>query len=166
MSLYTPLFIRATFFFPKNYPHSSPPTIEIEKTADIPGRTRAFLLQNVRRIMLARCILGLPSLEAALRFLLGDREENKESDGDDDEDEDESVDLIGAEHIRRNLNTPPPRRGGAVFGPRGEQTLLSFFFGTRRLMSQVFTIPLFIRSNFSLFSDERRERNPRSRKRG
>lgn len=130
MSLYSPLFLRATFHFPKNYPHTAAPTIELERSADIPLKSRAFLLQSIRKLLAARSQRGLPSLELALRFLLGDRtsfdhKAQDDDDDDDDDDADEEVDVpnigsVAAEILRNNFNVPPPKRGGAVFGPHGE----------------------------------------------
>lgn len=129
VSLYSPLFLRATFTFPKNYPHSAAPTIELERNADITLKSRAFLLQSIRKLMASRTQRGLPSLEMALRFLLGDRSyldnEPQEDDDDDDDDGDEELEgqglgAVAAEILRNNFNVPPPRRGGAIFGPQGE----------------------------------------------
>ncbi|KAM0753036.1 hypothetical protein T439DRAFT_332981 [Meredithblackwellia eburnea MCA 4105] len=141
VSLYSPMFIRATFTFPKNYPHSATPTIEIEKNADIPLKSRAFLLQSIRKLMAVRSQRGVPSFEQALRFLLGDRTDfdskpqsmNDDDDDDDDgEDEEEGLEgltvgtgVLGATILRNNLNVPPPRKGGAIFGPSGQ--LVVFF---------------------------------------
>ncbi|KAK4704736.1 SEA/GATOR complex protein SEA3/WDR59, partial [Phenoliferia sp. Uapishka_3] len=134
VSLYSPMFIRATFTFPKNYPHSSAPAIEIERNADIPLKSRAFLLQSIRKLMALRSQRGSPSFEQALRFLLGDRSDlekprPEEGSDDDDDDADEGLEGLtmggGADILRNNLNVPPPRRGGAVFGPAGQ--LVVFF---------------------------------------
>lgn len=84
--------------------------------------------------MLARARVGLPSLEIALRFLLGERsdldlgEKKGASLGlglDDEDDEDGDVTMRGilgtdSGNLTRNVNVPPPRRGGAIFGPQGE----------------------------------------------
>ena len=94
---------------------------------DVPLKTRAFLLQSVRRLMAKQKDKALPSFELALRFLLGDRsgldDEAKEEDDDDDQD-DAVAGLIlsdGGDELladRRNP-VPPPKRGGAVFDARG-----------------------------------------------
>ncbi|KAF8326824.1 uncharacterized protein EI90DRAFT_1876089 [Cantharellus anzutake] len=65
-------FMRVTFFnFPKEYPRStspiSKPSVEIEKGVDIPMKTRAILLRNLRRILGTKA----PALELCLLFLLG-----------------------------------------------------------------------------------------------
>lgn len=122
-------FLRATFAFPKGYPEKAAPTIDLERNVDVPLKTRAFLLQSVRRLMARQKEKGQPSLELALRFLLGDRagleDEAKEEDDDDDDDADDVVAGLvlgdGGDEIlpeRRNP-VPPPRRGGAVFDARG-----------------------------------------------
>lgn len=78
--------------------------------------------------MAARTKRGLPSLELALRFLLGNRKfDNQPQDEDDDDDDDDvneemdapGIGAVAAEILRNNFNVPPPRRGGAVFGPQG-----------------------------------------------
>ncbi|KAL8293651.1 hypothetical protein RQP46_000352 [Phenoliferia psychrophenolica] len=141
VSLYSPMFIRATFTFPKNYPHSSAPAIEIERNADIPLKSRAFLLQSIRKLMSHRSQRGIPSFEQALRFLLGDRSDletkpramdEDDEDDDDDDDAEETLEGItmggggsGGNILRNNLNVPLPRRGGATFGPSGQ--LIVFF---------------------------------------
>lgn len=82
-------------------------------------------------MMSSRAGRGLPSLELALRFLLGDRSSlddkplQEEDDDDDDDDVEEGLEggvagAVAPEILRNNFNVPPPRRGGAVFGPRGE----------------------------------------------
>lgn len=125
------MFLRATFTFPKNYPASSPPTIEIERTADISPKSRAFLLQSTRKLMAHRSHRGIPSFEQALRFLLGDRtdldvkpqaiddEDDEDGGSDDGEGRAMGVGGLAAEILRNNINTPLPRRSGATFGPAG-----------------------------------------------
>ena len=75
--------------------------------------------------MASRAERGLPSFELALRYLLGDRsdlgDERKEEIGIDEEDEE---DELGVE-VGTSYNVPAPRRGGAVFGPRGQLTFSS-----------------------------------------
>ncbi|GAA5984809.1 hypothetical protein JCM10908_003515 [Rhodotorula pacifica] len=131
VSLYSPLFIRATFTFPRTYPASSSPTIELERSIDLTLKQRAGILQGVRRLMLLRAERGLPSFEQALRFLSGDRSvEHIEEEEEEDDDAEEGLEglgatSLGADLLRNNINVPPPRRGGACFGPRGQ--LLVFF---------------------------------------
>ncbi|GAA5942949.1 Mtc5p [Sporobolomyces koalae] len=131
VSLYSPLFLRATFSFPKRYPVASPPVIELERSADFSLKQRATLLQGVRKLMLSRAERGLPSLEAALRYLLGDRSFDRIEEDDDDEAEEalegSTLANLPANLLRNNVNVPPPRRGGATFGPSGQ---LVIFFPT------------------------------------
>ncbi|GAA6014736.1 hypothetical protein JCM11491_001958 [Sporobolomyces phaffii] len=129
VSLYSPLFLRATFSFPKRYPAAAAPSIELERSADFSLKQRAILLQGVRKLMTSRSERGLPSLEAALRYLLGDRSFDRIEEDDDDEAE-EAMDgsalaNLPADLLRNNVNVPPPRRGGATFGPSGQ--LVVFF---------------------------------------
>lgn len=120
VSLYMPSFLRATFTFPKTYPTTSA-TVEIERSADVNLKSRAFLLQSVRKLMAARKERGQPSFEVALRFLLGDRSVVDEEIAKDDDDDDDDGELGGSIHY----NVPPPRRAGASFGPHGQ--LVVFF---------------------------------------
>lgn len=100
--------------------------------------------------MASRAQNGLPSLEFALRFLLGERGDLLDSGGklgkgtlvveDDDDDEGEEVirgglNLTASQTLGRNINVPPPRRGGAIFGPRGKLFLLLFPYNVRSLIS-------------------------------
>lgn len=124
VSLYSPLFIRATFNFPRSYPATAPPTIELERSVDLTLKQRASILQGVRRLMALRAERGSPSFEQALRFLSGDRSvEHIEEEEEDDDAEDGLQGLrpisLGADILRNNINVPPPRRGGACFGPSG-----------------------------------------------
>ncbi|GAA5948228.1 hypothetical protein JCM3765_001326 [Sporobolomyces pararoseus] len=129
VSLYSPLFLRATFSFPKRYPAASPPSIELERSADFSLKQRATLLQGVRKLMTSRSERGLPSLEAALRYLLGDRSFHRIEEDDDDEAEEalegSTLNNLPPDLLRNNVNVPPPRRGGATFGPSGQ--LVVFF---------------------------------------
>ncbi|BGP19369.1 hypothetical protein JCM10213v2_007458 [Rhodosporidiobolus nylandii] len=129
VSLYSPLFLRATFTFPRTYPSSAPPAIELERSIEISLKQRAAILRGVRRLMSLRAQKGLPSLEHALRYLLGDRSLDRAEDEDDDEAEEAlegaTLNAVGAEILRNNVNVPPPRRCGAVFGPSGQ--LVVFF---------------------------------------
>ncbi|POY75900.1 hypothetical protein BMF94_0983 [Rhodotorula taiwanensis] len=131
VSLYSPLFIRATFNFPRAYPASAPPQIELERSVDLTLKQRANILQGVRRLMTLRAERGLSSFEQALRFLSGDRTvENIEEEEEEDDEAEDGLDLaatttLGADLLRNNINVPPPRRGGACFGPSGQ--LVVFF---------------------------------------
>ncbi|GAA6059244.1 hypothetical protein JCM10212_006637 [Sporobolomyces blumeae] len=129
VSLYSPLFLRATFSFPKKYPGSAPPAIELERNADISLKQRATLLQGVRRMMANRAERGATSLDAALRYLLGDRSFDRVDDDDEDEAEEalegSTLANLPADLLRNNVNVPPPRRGAASFGPTGQ--LVVFF---------------------------------------
>ncbi|BGP42803.1 hypothetical protein JCM10449v2_006815 [Rhodotorula kratochvilovae] len=133
VSLYSPLFVRAVFTFPRNYPASAAPQIELERSIDISLKQRASILQGVRRLMALRMERGLPSLEQALRFLLGDRSVERAEEEEDEEAEDALdgvANNLGADILRNNVNVPPPRRGGASFGPSGR---LVVFFPTNVL---------------------------------
>ncbi|GAA5921064.1 hypothetical protein JCM3775_004075 [Rhodotorula graminis] len=135
VSLYSPLFVRATFTFPRTYPASAPPQIELERSVDISLKQRAVILQGVRRLMSHRAERGVSSLEQALRYLLGDRSAERAEDEDDEEAEealDGSTPNLAADILRNNVNVPPPRRGGACFGPSGQ---LVVFFPSNLIVS-------------------------------
>ncbi|GAA6036347.1 hypothetical protein JCM8097_001678 [Rhodosporidiobolus ruineniae] len=137
VSLYSPLFLRATFTFPRAYPSSAPPTIELERSVEISLKQRAAILQGVRRLMALRAEKGLPSLEHALRYLLGDRSLDRVEQEEDDDEAEEALEgstlaNVNADILRNNVNVPPPRRGGAVFGPSGH---LVVFFPTNVFVS-------------------------------
>ncbi|GAA5873777.1 hypothetical protein JCM1840_002070 [Sporobolomyces johnsonii] len=136
VSLYSPLFLRATFSFPKKYPSSAPPAIELERSADISLKHRATLLQGVRKVMASRAERSLPSLEVALRYLLGDKSFDRIEEDDDDEAEEilegSALANLPPDLLRNNANVPPPRRGGATFGPSGQ---LVVFFPTNVFVS-------------------------------
>lgn len=123
-------FLRATFTFPKGYPASAAPTINLERNVDVPLPVRARLVQSVRRVMSQHKDKGLPSFEAALTFLLG-QGSSLDEDTNQDDDEDDAVGgllldgddaELGDRHKHYNLVLP--RRVGAVFGPTGK--LFSF----------------------------------------
>lgn len=130
VSLYSPMFLRATFTFPKHYPLSAAPSIDLERNTDISLKSRAFLLQSLRKLMASRTQRSLPSFELALRFLLGDRSDLDNKPIPFEEDDDDEGDLaasagVASEILRNNVNVPPPRRGGATFGPHGASPFAS-----------------------------------------
>ncbi|GAA5868359.1 hypothetical protein JCM8547_002164 [Rhodosporidiobolus lusitaniae] len=135
VSLYSPLFLRCTFTFPRTYPSSSPPVIELERSIEITLKQRAAILQGVRRLMALRAEKSLPSLEPALRYLLGDRTLDREEEDEDEAEEaleGSALNNVPADILRNNVNVVPPRRGGAVFGPSGQ---LVVFFPTNVFIS-------------------------------
>lgn len=118
-------FIRANFTFPKTYPHLKPPSIEIERSSDVTARTRAYLLKSVRELMQEYVRKREPgSLEACLKFLLGDRSlietEKVERYVDSEEEMRDIVIGIRPDILQNNVNVPSPRQGGVCFSPRGE----------------------------------------------
>jgi hypothetical protein len=64
-------FIRCSFSIPKGYP-TNPPALVIEKSTSLSLKDRAYLLRNLRNILRSRAKIGKPSLEQALKFLLGE----------------------------------------------------------------------------------------------
>jgi hypothetical protein len=136
----TQAFVRITFEFPKDYLKSSSPSsmpsIDLERSTQIPLKTRAFLLRNLRSIRDRR----RPCVEACLHFLLG----WPDKDGfvfsgpmhldSDSSDEDEELAKERTERdaalvvFRNNQNTPRPRSCQGVFGPNGTGQSSGFIF--------------------------------------
>ncbi|KDN47142.1 WD40 repeat-like protein [Tilletiaria anomala UBC 951] len=120
-----PAFVRINFSFPTNYP-DTPLHYDLERSAKIVLKTRAFLLRNLASITSEQAREGQPSMEACVRFLLG---ETLSSDpttsaqrppelGDDEgsSEEDEPI-----------YQTPQllPVRCGASFGMQGQLVVFS-----------------------------------------
>ncbi|KAG0148717.1 hypothetical protein CROQUDRAFT_75131 [Cronartium quercuum f. sp. fusiforme G11] len=125
-------FIRATFTFPKSYPELKPPSIEIGRSSDVSARTRAYLLKSARELMQDYVKRQEPgSLEACLKFLLGDRSliETEKTDRYVDSDEEMRDPEIGMrpDILQNNTNVPTPRLGKAFFSPHGH--LMRFYCG-------------------------------------
>ena len=115
----TPQVLRVAFSFPQSYP-STPLAYDLERSAKVSLKTRAFLLRNLARICQESAEEGEPSLEACVRFLLG---ENLASEvralphqipatGDDESSSEDEPAF--------NMFQLPPPRCGASFGPRGK----------------------------------------------
>ncbi|PWZ01935.1 WD40 repeat-like protein [Testicularia cyperi] len=140
-----PAFLRIKLHFPSAYPRQ-PPKFELEKSASISLRTRAYLLRGLSRLSSRAAEGGRPCIELCARFLIGEPMKSlDEEEDDDDEDEDEDADVTtsradGSEGsttesedelpvfrpARANAGKPkvktaiPPRRMGASFGPNNE----------------------------------------------
>ena len=110
-------FIRVNFHFPKQYPKRAAPTVTLDKHAEVTLKQRAFLLRGLREVLSKNAAISEQSLEACIRFLLGENEEE----GIDGSSSDSDLDVRLA-HVdrQRRINVPLPRTSGAVFGPRGE----------------------------------------------
>jgi hypothetical protein len=145
-----PAFLRVTFVYPSAYPAKAP-RFELEHNASVPLKTRAFLLRNLSAILgtharqqvahameeeleslagtasvseaaTAPLYTGVPSMEACLRFLLGESLAADTVPGtpgvapplvNDTEDESEDEEAV----LQLRL---PPQTCGASFGPNGE----------------------------------------------
>ncbi|KAF8265297.1 hypothetical protein EI94DRAFT_1736236 [Lactarius quietus] len=129
------VFVRVTFAFPKDYPHSlhpeGTPTVDLERSPLISIRNRAFMLRRLRMLRETR----RPCLEACLRFLLYGNEDERQRrtahidyDSSSD-DETTSVmrskreDIIAPLHSDKNIAEPVTSQG--VFGPNGQLVCFS-----------------------------------------
>ncbi|KAJ7576839.1 hypothetical protein C8J56DRAFT_971742 [Mycena floridula] len=131
------VFIRVTFVFPRDYPHSSGiPSIELERNPLISLKNRAFMLRRLRAIRETQ----RPCLEACLNFLLFRRDEkvghrlplDSESSS---EDEDDRFRTSRDFHVSVHKNLTEPRTSQGCFGPNGE--LVCFFRAPPRIVRNV-----------------------------
>ncbi|KAG2145097.1 hypothetical protein DEU56DRAFT_978948 [Suillus clintonianus] len=137
------VFIRVSFRFPKTYPQSGVPDIDLERNPLVSMQSRAFMLRRLRGIRERR----RPCLEACLRFLLfGDEDERVgiprgiDSESSNEEEEDNARKGEGGRKsrdftvslLRNNKNLAEPRTSQGVFGPNGE--LVCFFRAPPRIV--------------------------------
>lgn len=137
------VFIRISFRFPKTYPQSGVPDIDLERNPLVSMQSRAFMLRRLRGIRDRR----RPCLEACLRFLLfGDEDERVgiprgiDSESSNEEEEDNARKGEGGRKsrdftvslLRNNKNLAEPRTSQGVFGPNGE--LVCFFRAPPRIV--------------------------------
>ncbi|KAG1808625.1 uncharacterized protein BJ212DRAFT_1382131 [Suillus subaureus] len=138
------VFIRISFRFPKTYPQSGVPDIDLERNPLVSMQSRAFMLRRLRGIRDRR----RPCLEACLRFLLfGDEDErvgiprgiDSESSNEEDEEDNARKGEGGRKSrdftvslLRNNKNLAEPRTSQGVFGPNGE--LVCFFRAPPRIV--------------------------------
>ncbi|PWN47131.1 WD40 repeat-like protein [Violaceomyces palustris] len=122
-----PAFLRVNFEFPATYPHT-PARYELERSANVSLKTRAYLLRNLKALVEGRARHGLACMEVCARFLIGETVQEIDEDFEDldgtyglsvkagffdtssDTDDDEP----------RTMLKMPARRCGASFGPNGE----------------------------------------------
>lgn len=122
------VFVRVTFTFPKEYPHTKPPhgtpLVEIERSPLISVKRRAYMQRRLREIRETQ----RPCLEACLKFLLfgddgrGGKKLGLDSGTSSDEAEQPDADRgkdFSASLIRDNPNLAEPRSSQGVFGPNG-----------------------------------------------
>ncbi|KAG2364093.1 hypothetical protein BDR07DRAFT_1355525 [Suillus spraguei] len=137
------VFIRISFRFPKTYPQSGVPDIDLERNPLVSMQSRAFMLRRLRGIRDRR----RPCLEACLRFLLfGDEDERVgiprgiDSESSNEEEDDSPRKGEGGRKsrdftvslLRNNKNLAEPRTSQGVFGPNGE--LVCFFRAPPRIV--------------------------------
>lgn len=136
-----PAFLRITFHFPRAYPRQAP-KLDLEKTASISLKTRAYLLKGLTRLSDRAALAGRPCIEICARFLIGEPIKSlDEGDGQQHSDEDAerstsraegSIDSSSSESddaaiaMRSFPDTVKAktrlasRRMGAAFGPNNE----------------------------------------------
>ncbi|OAX43953.1 hypothetical protein K503DRAFT_730449 [Rhizopogon vinicolor AM-OR11-026] len=135
------VFIRVSFRFPKSYPQSGVPDIDLERNPLISMQSRAFMLRRLKGIRERR----RPCLEACLRFLLfGDEDERvgvpRGIDSESSNEEEDDAQKGGGRKsrdftvslLRNNKNLAEPRTSQGVFGPNGE--LVCFFRAPPRIV--------------------------------
>lgn len=126
------MFIRVSFRFPKSYPQSGVPDIDLERNPLVSMQNRAFMLRRLRGIRDRR----RPCLEACLRFLLFADEDERDGiridSGSSNEEEDDDAQKgdggrksrdFTVSLLRNNKNLAEPRTSQGVFGPNGWYTI-------------------------------------------
>ena len=141
-----PAFLRIKIKFPASYPRR-PPNFDLEKSANISLKTRAYLLRGLARLSNRAAKAGRPCLEICARFLIGEPIKSLDEDehhGEYDEvdvdlttsragesvasDSDSDHDLLAFRPARAAISPSeaqiklkmPARRMGASFGPNNE----------------------------------------------
>lgn len=115
------VFMRVTFTFPRSYPYSGIPTVEVERNPLISIRVRTYIQKRLRFIRQNK----RPCLEACLRFLLfGTEDEDppsleSRSSSEDDEDLPRRNREATLTMLRNNKNITEPRTSQGCFGPNG-----------------------------------------------
>ncbi|KAI0654949.1 hypothetical protein C8Q70DRAFT_1083983 [Cubamyces menziesii] len=123
----TSVFLRVTFTFPREYPHStgpkSTPTVDLERSPLISVKQRAFISRRLRAIRER----DRPCLEKCLRFLVfGDREDSERhaviDSGSSEEDEvpDAKKGDTKFSSSRVDKNLAEPRTSQGVFSANGQ----------------------------------------------
>ena len=119
------VFLRAEVNFPANYPESGCPKFAIEMTSDISSLQMDEINDSLRNISRLHAERNRPSLEACIRFLLGEKAANSkwtlESEtSSSSSDEEDGVDNLDNEvRITTAPNFPLPKKCAAVFAPNG-----------------------------------------------
>lgn len=129
------VFVRVTFAFPKDYPHTlhpgGTPTVDLERSPLISIRNRAFMLRRLRMLRETR----RPCLEACLRFLLYGNEDGRQRQTAhidyDSSSDDETTSVLRSKreaiiaplHSDKNIAEPVTSQG--VFGPNGQLVCFS-----------------------------------------
>ena len=141
------VYVRAELQFPSDYPEASPMKIRLEKTSAIPEDTMRNTLGELKIIAQSFVSRKKGSLEAILRYLLGERSfedslswptDDQEPISSSDDDDDELGNLAGVQsqdlemsssgllgHLNANAKIPLPKACGAVWADNGR--LVCFF---------------------------------------
>ncbi|KAI9875707.1 MAG: hypothetical protein M1830_003123 [Pleopsidium flavum] len=141
------VFVKADIVFPSDYPEISMPTLKIEKTSSISEETLRIIMTAVDIIARSYSSRKKGSLEAILRYLLGERSledstvwpiDDQEPASSSDEDDDEVGTFAGIQSqdlemsdsgllgpSNANANVPLPKACGALWADNGR--LVCFF---------------------------------------
>ncbi|GAO47773.1 hypothetical protein G7K_1971-t1 [Saitoella complicata NRRL Y-17804] len=127
-----PTFMRMNVQFPEEYPVTASPTFEFERNAAIHGEKLDEMLQALNKIATIHVERGRPCVEAVIRYLLGEVQDEEDWKFDADEsDSDDEVTFAGQEderqkmHIQQSQNVPLPKKCAAIFTGNGK--LVCFF---------------------------------------
>lgn len=144
-----PCWIKCRLDFPEDYPNSAAPRLDLERVPNLREDRAASLLEDIGEITAAYCHHQLGSLEAVIRYLLGERrvedlltllevpvnseldvaQRSAASSSDEDDDEIEAHDLdtsLGTlDTSNAGYNIPLPKACGALWSNDGR--LVCFF---------------------------------------
>lgn len=142
-----PVYIKADIQFPADYPEATTPILKLEKTSSIPDETLRSMIVAIETIARSYLSRKKGSLEAILRYLLGERSledsttwpmDDQEAASSSDEDDEEVSKFAGVQSqdlemssslllgpSNANANVPLPKACGAVWADNGR--LVCFF---------------------------------------
>ncbi len=141
------VYMKGEIRFPANYPEASPLKVKLEKTSSIPETITSDIMEALETIAQSFVSRKKGSLEAVLRYLLGERSleesmywpsDDEELLGSSDDDDDELGNFVGIQSqdlemsssgllgpVIANAKTPLPKACGAFWADNGK--LVCFF---------------------------------------
>ncbi|KAN0061898.1 hypothetical protein ACQY0O_005892 [Thecaphora frezii] len=130
-------FLRVTIIVPTSYPRS-PPTFNLERSANITLKTRAYLLRGLTRLAAQAAEMQRPCIELCCRFLLGEPVDLLDGDEGEAGNASHKATSTGSLTDSEDELAPSPRTRikmparwmGASFGPNGELVV----FGQRSVV--------------------------------